>query len=75
MVDGTLILLYSKLRYYWDLLFDQKSNYSMNVQIINTHYLKIIDYASGFCGSQHDSHCSNYTRLAIHQKDLMAEDE
>ena len=75
MVDGTLIPLYSKPRYYGDLWFDRKSNYSMNVQIVNTPNLKIIDYASGFRGSQHDSHCFNYTRLAIHQKDLMAEDE
>ena len=55
--------------------FDRKSNYSMNVQIINTSNLKIIDYASGFCGSQHDFYCFNYTCLAIYQEDLMAEEE
>ena len=47
----------------------------MNVQIINTTNLKIIDYASGFCGSQIDSHCFNYTFFAIDQEDLMVEDE
>ncbi len=75
MIDGTLIPLYSKLQYYRDLWFDRKTNYSMNVQIINTPILKIIDYASGFRGSQYDSHCFNYSRLAINQKDLMVEDK
>ena len=55
IVDGTLISLYSKPQYYRDLWFDQKSNYSMNVRIINTPNLKIIDDASGLCGSQYDS--------------------
>lgn len=38
--------------------------------------MKIIDYASaGFCGSQHDSQCFNYTSLTIHQRDLIALDK
>lgn len=64
MVDRTLVPLYSKPHYYGDLWFDRKSNYSMNVQVINTPNLKIIDYASGFRGSQHDAHCFKYTQLA-----------
>lgn len=75
MVDGTLIPLYSRPRYYGDLWFDRKSNYSMNVQVINTPNLKIIDYASGFRGSQHDAHCFKYTQLAIEREQLLARDE
>lgn len=75
MVDSTLIPLYSKPQYYGNLWFDWKSNYLMNVQIINTPNLKIIYYTSGFCGSQYDSHYFNYTCFAIYQEDFMAADE
>ncbi len=34
-----------------------------------------MDYASGFCGSQHKSYYFNHTRFEIHQIDLVAEDE
>ena len=75
MVDGTLIPLYQKPHWYGDTWFDRKSNYSMNVQIINTPNLKIIDYASGFVGSRHDTHCFAATRLAQEHDQLLAEDE
>ena len=47
----------------WKNFFDQKSNYSINVQIINTPNCKIIDYVSGFWGSRHDTYCFASTKL------------
>lgn len=75
MVDETLIPLYNKRQYYGDMWFDQKSNYSINVQVINTSNLKIINYVSGFQGSQHNFHCFQYTRLALERKNLLAPGE
>ena len=57
MVDGTLVSLYQKSSHYGETFFDQKSNYSINVQIINTPNRKIIDDASEFRGSRHDTYC------------------
>lgn len=51
MVDKTLIPLYCKPYWYGDTFFDHKSNYSMNVQIINTPNLKIINYITRFTNS------------------------
>lgn len=36
MVDGTFIPLFQKPTYFGETFFDRKSNYSLNVQIINT---------------------------------------
>ncbi len=63
MVDGTLVPLYRKQSHYGETFFDRKSHYSINVQIINTPNRKIIDYASGFRGSRHDTHCFSSTKL------------
>lgn len=63
IVDGTLIPLYWKPSYYGETFFDRKCNYSINVQIINTPNWKIINYASGFWGSRHDTHCFASTKL------------
>ena len=63
MVDGTLILLYQKLSYYREIFLDQKCNYSINIQIINMPNQKIINYASKFRDSHHDTHCFVLTKL------------
>jgi hypothetical protein len=63
MVDGTLIPLFQKPTYFGETFFDRKSNYSLNVQIINTPNGQIIDYASGFRGSKNDRYCFKATRL------------
>lgn len=56
MADGTLIPLHCKTHWSGDTYFDRRRNYySVNVQIINNPNLKIIDYASGFTGSRHDT--------------------
>ncbi|KIK79565.1 hypothetical protein PAXRUDRAFT_769110 [Paxillus rubicundulus Ve08.2h10] len=55
MVDGTLVLLYSHPSFYGNSWYDHKSNYSMNVQIVSTPDLCIIDYSVGLPSSQHDS--------------------
>lgn len=59
MINGTLVPIYTKPHYFGESWYDRKSNYSMNVQIINTPNLKIIDYVSGFVGSRHM--CSFHT--------------
>ena len=63
MVDGTLISLYWKQSHYRKPFFDQKGNYSINIQIINIPNRKIIDYTSGFRGSWQDTHCFISTKL------------
>ncbi|THU93178.1 hypothetical protein K435DRAFT_670685 [Dendrothele bispora CBS 962.96] len=55
MVDGTLIPLYSRPAFFGNTWYDRKSNYSMNLQLINTPDLRIVDYAVGLPGSQHDA--------------------
>ncbi|KAF8226851.1 hypothetical protein L208DRAFT_1299822 [Tricholoma matsutake] len=55
MVDGTLVPLFMQPTFSGNTWFDHKSNYSMNVQIISTPDLQIIDYGVGLPGSQHDA--------------------
>lgn len=71
MIAGTFVPIYTKPHYFGESWYDRKSNYSMNVQIINTPNLKIIDYASGFVGSRHDSHCVHFTRLVQERARLL----
>jgi hypothetical protein len=63
MIDGTLIPIFEKPYFYGETFFDRKSNYSLNVQIINTPDRRIIDYATGFVGSRGDAHCYKETLL------------
>lgn len=63
MIDRTLIPLYRKPSYYGKTFYNKKSQYLINVQIINTPNHQIIDYISGFQGSQYDTHCFKSTRL------------
>lgn len=74
-VDGTLIPLYARPYHYGDCFFDRRSRYSLNVQIINTPNLRIIDYSSGFVGSSHDARCFAYTKLARQHSQLLAPGE
>ena len=64
MVNSTLILFYKKPTYYSETFFGCKMNYFINVQIVNTPNLQIIDYASSFWSSQHNNFCFESTRLA-----------
>lgn len=43
--------------------FDQKNNYSINVQIINMPNWNIVDYASGFWDNLHDTYCFAFIKL------------
>lgn len=54
---------YTKTHYFWGSWYDQKSYYSMNIQIINKPKIKIIDYVSGFIGCQHDLHYAYFIEL------------
>ena len=75
IVDGTLVPLFQKPTFYGEAFFDRKSNYSMNVQIINTPNGQIIDFASGFRGSRNDRHCFKFTRLWNDHEVLLNEGE
>ncbi|KIK81636.1 hypothetical protein PAXRUDRAFT_807309, partial [Paxillus rubicundulus Ve08.2h10] len=75
MVDGTLIPLYSQPGFYGNSWYDHKSNYSMNVQIISTPDLCIIDYSAGLPGSQHDSTTCAETCIPQEHHTLPAPDE
>ncbi|THV02630.1 hypothetical protein K435DRAFT_579228, partial [Dendrothele bispora CBS 962.96] len=55
MVDGTLVPLYSRPSFFGNTWYDRKSNYSMNLQLVTTPDLRIIDFAVGLPGSQHDA--------------------
>jgi hypothetical protein len=75
MVDGTLVPLFQKPAWFGETFFDRKSNYSMNIQIINTPDRRIIDYASGFRGTVTDSKAFRFTRLGREHEVLLAPDE
>ncbi|KAF9502719.1 hypothetical protein BS47DRAFT_1370068, partial [Hydnum rufescens UP504] len=47
MVDGTLVPLADKPGFHGEAYFDHKSNYSLNVQIVNLPNYQIIDYVVG----------------------------
>lgn len=75
MLDGTLISLYWKPLYYENIFFNHKSNYSINVQIINTLNCKIIDYVSRFWDSQYNIHCFAFTKLRNNSSQYLEKDE
>ncbi|KAF8816578.1 hypothetical protein BYT27DRAFT_7220661 [Phlegmacium glaucopus] len=70
MVDGTLVPLFQRPHHFGNTFFDRKSNYSMNVQVINRPDLKIIDYGIGYPGSQHDATAWRETRLPPEHEQL-----
>jgi hypothetical protein len=71
MIDGTLIPLYERPYFYGETFFDRKSNYSLNVQVINTPDRIIIDYATGFVGSRGDAHCYKETLLYSRRNEVL----
>lgn len=75
MVDDTLIPLYWKPSFYKETLFDQKSNYSINVQIMNISNCKIINYASRFQGSRHNTHYFASTKLGKNLSQYLEKDK
>lgn len=75
IVDGTTIPIFEKLHYFGESFYDQKPQYSINAQIINTPNRQVIDYVTGFNGSRHDTHCFGFTRLSKHHKDLLPNGE
>ncbi|KAF7366258.1 DDE Tnp4 domain-containing protein [Mycena sanguinolenta] len=75
MVDGTLVPLYARPAHFGNSWFDRKSNYSLNVQIINTPDLRIVDYGVGLPGSQHDASAWKKTRIPREHETLLPNDE
>ncbi|KAG2738854.1 hypothetical protein P692DRAFT_201903961 [Suillus brevipes Sb2] len=75
MVDGTLVPLYARPAFYGNTWYDRKSNYSLNVQIVSTPDLRIIDYSVGLPGSQHDATAFSETRVCKEHNVLLDEEE
>ncbi|PPR03353.1 hypothetical protein CVT24_012571 [Panaeolus cyanescens] len=75
MVDGTLVPLFARPHWYGESYFDRKSNYSMNVQIINTPDLRIIDCGYGFTGSTHDASAWEKTWIYAHHEKVFEDNE
>ncbi|EIN11626.1 hypothetical protein PUNSTDRAFT_24969, partial [Punctularia strigosozonata HHB-11173 SS5] len=75
MVDGTLIPLYERPAFFGNTWYDRKSNYSMNLQLVSTPDLQIIDYSVGLPGSQHDSTAWAETRIYKEHEKLLNSDE
>ncbi|ESK80867.1 hypothetical protein Moror_9164 [Moniliophthora roreri MCA 2997] len=75
MVDGTLIPLYARPGLYGNTYFDRKANYSLNVQLVNTPDLRIIDFAVGLPGSQHDATAWQETHIYQEHKELLEKRE
>ena len=61
MVDGITIPIFEKPHYLGEFFYDWKAQYSINTQIINTLNRQIIDYATGFNRSRHDTYCFGFS--------------
>ncbi|PPQ74561.1 hypothetical protein CVT24_004353 [Panaeolus cyanescens] len=75
MVDGTLIPLHARPYWYGESYFDRKNDYSLNIQIINTPDLYIIDCGYGFTGSTHDATAWERTWIYAHHDEVFEDDE
>ncbi|THU76989.1 hypothetical protein K435DRAFT_878449 [Dendrothele bispora CBS 962.96] len=75
MVDGTLVPLYARPAFFGNTWFDRKSNYSMNVQLVTTPDLRIVDFAVGLPGSQHDASAWEETHLFKEHDKLLGKDD
>ncbi|KIJ15708.1 hypothetical protein PAXINDRAFT_40999, partial [Paxillus involutus ATCC 200175] len=64
--------LYSWPGFYGNAWYDCKSNYSLNVQVLNPH---IINYSVGLPGSQHDSTAFAETHILKEHQMLLSSDE
>lgn len=63
MIDVTLVSIYAKPHYFGKSWYNQKPNYSINVQIMNASNLKIFDYIFGFLESRYNVHYVYFTGL------------
>ncbi|KAL3701036.1 hypothetical protein R1sor_019058 [Riccia sorocarpa] len=63
LVDGTLVKLSERPRDDGETLFDRKSNYSMNVQVIYDQNKCVIYFFAGMLGSCHDLTCLRRSSL------------
>ncbi|KAJ8090774.1 hypothetical protein PM082_024955 [Marasmius tenuissimus] len=75
MVNGTLVPLYARPAHFGNSWYDRKSNYSMNVQLVSTPDLRIVDYSIGLPGSQHDSTAWSMTDIAQNPRKWLADGE
>ncbi|EPQ51255.1 hypothetical protein GLOTRDRAFT_25151, partial [Gloeophyllum trabeum ATCC 11539] len=75
LVEGTLIPLHDRPFWYSESCFDQKCNYSLNIQVVLLPNLRIIDFGYGFTGSTHDSMAWEGTRIAQEAEDAFEGEE
>ncbi|KAK1221165.1 hypothetical protein PQX77_016030 [Marasmius sp. AFHP31] len=75
MVDGTLVPLSARPAHLGNAWYDRKSNYSMNVQLVSTPDLQIVDYSIGLPGSQHDSTAWSLTDICKDHSTWLADGE
>ncbi|KAF8584918.1 hypothetical protein K439DRAFT_1616396 [Ramaria rubella] len=61
--------------FYGNTWYDHKSNYSLNIQLISTPNLRIVDYGVGLPGSQHDVTAWKGTRIPQEHEHLLGRDE
>ncbi|KIK17976.1 hypothetical protein PISMIDRAFT_30623 [Pisolithus microcarpus 441] len=73
MVDGTLVPLYACPAFFGNSWYDHKSNYSLNVLIVSTPDLCIVDYSVGLPGSWHDASAFAETCI-FHEHDVLLEE-
>ena len=55
IMDGTYIILATKLSYQGEQYFNRKSCYSISCMIVNDHNCKITHFQAGFLGSVYDT--------------------
>ncbi|KIJ35719.1 hypothetical protein M422DRAFT_261901 [Sphaerobolus stellatus SS14] len=75
MVDRTLVPLPSWPAHFGNTWYDRKRNYSLNVQLISTPDLQIIDYGVGLPGSQHDTTAWKEPRIPKERATLLGAGE
>ncbi|KAF5329182.1 hypothetical protein D9611_013194 [Ephemerocybe angulata] len=74
-VDGTLVPLYKKPKWFGESYYDRKSNYSLSFQIINLPNLQIFDVGYGHTGSTHDSTAWEQTRTFKEHTSILKDNE
>ncbi|KAF7312741.1 DDE Tnp4 domain-containing protein [Mycena indigotica] len=75
MFDRTLVPLSDKPGHHGKAYFDRKSNYSLNVQLINLPNLRIVDYVIGPVGSMHNASAFAESRVSQNRAELLAPGE
>ncbi|KIJ59134.1 hypothetical protein HYDPIDRAFT_101295 [Hydnomerulius pinastri MD-312] len=75
-MNGSGLPLFQKPGFYGETVYNHKSCYSLNCQLVMMpHNLLIVDYAMGHPGSAHDAYAFQSTRIAKEHATLLCDDE